>query len=420
MIRRTVIVVALVVAAASCTWPMAGQGPERRNWSATERAVTPADDGQIRAGWSVPVSAAAEVVGDAQRMFVRSRICSRRSIPSTGARVWHVTAAPAARCPVSSATASWWPSTAPAARCNACCDDRAPQAAATIGFAYGADAATRSRVTAPSVLTENGRVAVSHVVERHLRGAELRWRRSGHQLWGAATTVTSSTPPSTRSGPRPRRRSAAVTRAVDLTGPAPFGEVTRTDAGYAVPQGNDIVAYPQTCTSPCAAAWRPDVRRAGRTSRRAPRRPVAIGAADGPADRPSPANGAVAWTAAGRCRQRAADRHHDLHATTPTSTPMPSPAAARRPARPRGRRRSVAASRCSSPSSPVTSSSSPAARPRASSSTPGAAARPRAPACAGAAPGLGRRAGPRLGDQRAHLRSRRTTSGLRTYEVAPA
>ena len=84
MIRRTVIVVALVVAAASCTWPMAGQGPDRRNWAGTERAITPAVTSRITAGWSAPAAAAQEVVGDASTQSSGPRIWSRHSTRPPG------------------------------------------------------------------------------------------------------------------------------------------------------------------------------------------------------------------------------------------------------------------------------------------------------------------------------------------------
>lgn len=65
----------------------------------------------------------------------------------------------------------------------------ASQVTATVGYAYGNNATTRSCVMGPSVLTENGRVAVS-TSSTATFAVPGCGGTSSNQLWGAASTVT--------------------------------------------------------------------------------------------------------------------------------------------------------------------------------------------------------------------------------------
>jgi hypothetical protein len=171
----------------------------------------------------------------------------------------------------------------------------ASQATATIGYAYGSNATTRSCVAGPSVLTENGRVAVTTASKATFTLPGCGGTASD-QLWGAATTVTvldellhpiwTVTDATIGCGTPP------------TTSPiAPFGEVTRTDAHYVVPKGNELVAYPHSCANPCGRSWRTTF--AGTVTHAAalPGGQIAVGAIFSSMTVVADATGVVVWTA---------------------------------------------------------------------------------------------------------------------------
>ena len=294
--RRVAIVVLMAVGIASCAWPMAGQGPDRRAWNGTERAFTPTSVAQVRDNWSVPANFGQEVVGDRHGVFFRSKDLLQALDPATGTERWHaavtgtsvpglvgdgvVVAVDGPSCTVRRLTAS----------------TGAPQASATIGYAYGANATTRSCTAARSVLTDNGRIAVSTASSATFAFPGCGGTPS-NQLWGAATTVSvlddtlhpvwTATDATIGCGTPPATSPVAL-----------FGDVTRTRAHYVVPQGNDVVAFPQSCTTPCAPAWRATFGGPVHTAVALPGGRIGVGAAFTPFPVIADSNGGALWTGA--------------------------------------------------------------------------------------------------------------------------
>lgn len=86
---RSVLLAGLVVLAAGCAWPMAGQSPERNGWARDDTTVTPANAGTLAAGWVGAVgSAPAEVVGDRDLLVARNGTDLTGLDPATGAVRW--------------------------------------------------------------------------------------------------------------------------------------------------------------------------------------------------------------------------------------------------------------------------------------------------------------------------------------------
>ena len=273
MFRRTTISVALLVIAASCTWPMAGQGPDRRNWAGTEQAITRQTVGRMGNGWQRDASSPQEVVGDGSGVYLRSADGLQALDPATGAERWNVAVAGKS---VPGLVGDGVVVAVDGPRCGLrrlATTDGTTQATATIGYAYGADATTRSCTAGPSVLTESGRVAVTTRSAATFTVPSCG-SPSVHELWGVATTVEvrddrlrpvwNVTDATIGCGPPP------------ATSPvAPFGDVTRTAAHYVVPKGNTLLAYPTRAGS-----------RAGRIGRRPS--PAACSARSGSREHVSP------------------------------------------------------------------------------------------------------------------------------------
>ncbi len=254
MIRRIATMPMLVVSVASCAWPMSGQGPDRRNWNGTDHTFTPSSLTRLREGWHVPIVAGTEVVGDRDRVFTRSQGALKALEPTTGNELW-TAGAPGTSVPGLIGDGVVVGIDGP--RCTLqrlAAASGASQVTATVGYAYGNNATARSCVMGPSVLTESGRVAVSSSSTATFAVPGCGGT-SNNQLWGAASTVTvldatlrpiwTATDATIGCGTPPDQSPIAL-----------FGEVTRTDTHYVAPKGNELIAYPLTCTDPCAASWR--------------------------------------------------------------------------------------------------------------------------------------------------------------------
>lgn len=70
---RHTLLAGLIVLAAGCAWPMAGQSPDRSGWARDDTTITSANAGNLAAGWVGTVtSAPAEVVGDRDLSVARN------------------------------------------------------------------------------------------------------------------------------------------------------------------------------------------------------------------------------------------------------------------------------------------------------------------------------------------------------------
>ena len=86
---RFILLAGIVVLAAGCAWPMAGQGSNRRAWAQQDTTITAANVGTLTAG---PIGAVtsppAEVIGDADGLFARTGTTVTAFDGATGATKW--------------------------------------------------------------------------------------------------------------------------------------------------------------------------------------------------------------------------------------------------------------------------------------------------------------------------------------------
>jgi outer membrane protein assembly factor BamB len=81
--------IAFVVGLGACSWPMAGQGPDRRSWSQFDSVITPANVAGLTPGWTATGDQfAGEVVGDGGVVYQSDGSGVRALDLGTGAVLW--------------------------------------------------------------------------------------------------------------------------------------------------------------------------------------------------------------------------------------------------------------------------------------------------------------------------------------------
>ena len=251
MTRRISVFATLAVLVAGCSWPMAGHGPTRDDWSPLERALTPTNTGRLRIIWG-PIPSTGEVVGNRDVVFTRAAEKLTARDPATGTERWHVdvegTTVPAITEPLVTIASG-------GATCLVEQRDLATGALrgrARIGTEFTGAPLTTACATGGSVMIDDGHTVVTtaSLVTRNAPGCASA---TPPQLWGETTTVTVLD-----------ARLRAVWEASDAhigcgTPPGVLREkapdVARAGAQYVVTRGGDVLGFPRSCAIDCRPAW---------------------------------------------------------------------------------------------------------------------------------------------------------------------
>lgn len=254
MARRLGPLVLLVVLATACsTWTMAGQGATRRGWNRDDTTVTPANVATMAASWAATLTGNGdEPIGTPSIVVSHTASQIRGLTPGTGAVLWTASLASgvgALRDPKLFIAAGGADCTLRATKSA----DGTAAGTAHFGGPIFTPAGLSACTTSESILSDDVRVVVPWQTTTvgsggPCGGTVTRWAYTAGvsaystdlvPLWTASTAETGcGALPNIAAKPR-------------------YGAVTRTTNHFVATFGNNVVAFPTTCTlgTACLASW---------------------------------------------------------------------------------------------------------------------------------------------------------------------
>lgn|GEM_PF-6970955 len=251
-IRNAALLIAVVLASASCSWTMAGHGPDRKAWNRFDTKITPANVANLTAGWAQPLIGGAgnETIGDASIVVTQFGGALHAFDPATGSVRWNASTsaqgAPALHDKVLAVAES-----------GATCDLRTIDA--TNNAPIGSVTFATQTINPP---TEISLCGVNGQVVDDQGTLLVSWWHAASGLaihcgtaWTVTTAISAYTPQLQPVLTVDRSASGCGNPPSDLLTRARFGEITRTANHYVATFGDALFATPTPCASSCASSW---------------------------------------------------------------------------------------------------------------------------------------------------------------------